>query len=93
MIISKVMIISKNDDNFDGYSFRTVRPRNVDFALFVATGYDDAPWIAADFAVLNEAAGDVRLDVDFHRASAVAGHWKELHPGAGRSSTGMPGSR
>ena len=32
--------------------------------IFVSTRHMDAPWIATDLAVLNEAAIDVRLDVD-----------------------------
>ena len=32
--------------------------------ILVSAGHVDAPWIAADLAVLDETAADVRLDVD-----------------------------
>jgi len=35
----------------------------MDSPIFVSTRHIDAPWIAADLAVLNEAV-DLRLDVD-----------------------------
>jgi hypothetical protein len=38
----------------------------VDNPIVVSTRHANAPWIAADLAVLNEAAMDVRLDVDLH---------------------------
>ena len=39
--------------------------------IVVSARHDDAPRIAADLAVLNEAAVDVRLDVDLHLLAAV----------------------
>ena len=51
-------------------SLRSVGACHVDDAILVSTGHVDAPWIAAHLAVLNEAAMDVRLDVDFHLLAA-----------------------
>jgi hypothetical protein len=48
-----------------GASFRSVRAGHMDNPIVVPTGHVNAPWIAAHLAVLNEAAVDVRLDVDF----------------------------
>ena len=42
----------------------------MDSPIFVATRHVDAPWIAADLAVLNKAARDVRLDVDLQLLAA-----------------------
>ena len=42
----------------------------MDNPIFVSTRHVDAPWIAADLAVLNEAAIDVRLDVDLNLLAA-----------------------
>jgi hypothetical protein len=42
----------------------------MDNALFASPGHVDAPGIAADLAVLDEAAVDVRLDVDLHMLAA-----------------------
>ena len=42
----------------------------MDNPIVVSTRHADAPWIAADLAVLNEAAMDVRLDVDFDLLAA-----------------------
>ena len=42
----------------------------MDSPVFVATRHADAPWIAADLAVLNEAAADIRLDVDLQLLAA-----------------------
>jgi len=42
----------------------------VDNPIVVSTRHVDAPWIAANLAVLNEAAADVRLDVDFQLLAA-----------------------
>ena len=39
-------------------------------SIVVPTGHGDAPWVAADLAVLNEAASDVRLDVDLQLLAA-----------------------
>ena len=38
--------------------------------IVVSTGHGDAPWVTADLAVLNEAAADVRLDVDLQLLAA-----------------------
>ena len=51
-------------------SFRSVGACHMDNPIVVSTGHADAPWIAAHLAILNEAAMDVRLDVDFHLLAA-----------------------
>jgi hypothetical protein len=38
----------------------------------------DAPWIAADLAILDEAAGDIRLDVDLQLLAAKRTRDQEL---------------
>ena len=38
--------------------------------IVVSTGHVDSPWVTADLAVLNEAAVDVRLDVDLQLLAA-----------------------
>jgi hypothetical protein len=38
--------------------------------IVVSTVHGDAPWVAADLAVLNEAAVDVRLDIDLQLLAA-----------------------
>jgi hypothetical protein len=38
----------------------------MDDSTFVLIRYLHAPWIAADFAILNEVAVNVWLDIDFH---------------------------
>ena len=50
----------------------------MDSPVFVSTGHADAPWIAADFAILNEAAVDVRLDVDLQLLAAKRTRDQEL---------------
>jgi hypothetical protein len=42
----------------------------MDYSVITATGHLDAPWIAAHLAVLDEAALDVWLDVDFQLLAA-----------------------
>jgi hypothetical protein len=42
----------------------------MDNPIVVSTRHADAPWIAADLAVLDEAAMDVGLDVDLHLLAA-----------------------
>jgi hypothetical protein len=42
----------------------------MDNALFASPGHVDAPGVAADLAVLDEAASDIRLDVDLHLLAA-----------------------
>jgi len=46
--------------------------------ILASIGYQDAPGIAAHLAVLNEAAVDVRLDVDFHLLAAKRTRDQEL---------------
>ena len=50
----------------------------MDSPLFASTRHVDAPWVAADLAVLNEAAGDVRLDVDLQQFAAKRTRDQEL---------------
>jgi hypothetical protein len=38
----------------------------MDNSIFVLIRYLDAPWIATDFAILNEAAMNIWLDIDFY---------------------------
>lgn len=47
-------------------------------AIVASIRHQDAPGIAAHLAVLNEAAGDVRLDVDFHLLAAKRTRDQEL---------------
>jgi hypothetical protein len=42
----------------------------MDDPIVVSTRHVDAPWIAANLAVLDEAAMDIGLDVDFHLLAA-----------------------
>jgi len=51
-------------------SFRSVCACHIDNPIVVSTRHVDAPWIAANLAVLNEAPANVRLDVDFHVLAA-----------------------
>lgn len=46
--------------------------------IVVSTRDANPPWIATDLAVLNEAAMDVRLDVDFHLLAAKRTRDQEL---------------
>jgi hypothetical protein len=50
----------------------------MDNAIVVSTRHLDAPGIAANFAVLNEAAADVKLDVDFQVLTAIRTGEQEL---------------
>ena len=50
---------------------RTTSPSHIDPTVAIAARYADAPWVAAHFAVLNEAAGDIGLNVDFDILAAV----------------------
>jgi hypothetical protein len=50
----------------------------VDNPLFASTRHVDAPWVAANLAVLNEAAGDVKLDVDLRLLAAKRTRDQEL---------------
>jgi hypothetical protein len=42
----------------------------MDDPIVISTGHVDAPGIAADLAILNEAAADVRFHVDLHLLAA-----------------------
>ena len=42
----------------------------MDSPIFASANHADAPWIAADLAILNEAAADVGLDVDLQLLAA-----------------------
>jgi hypothetical protein len=59
-------------------SFRTVRTGHIDIAIVISTRHTDAPWIAADLAVLNEAAVDIRLYIDLHLLAAKGARHHEL---------------
>ena len=50
----------------------------MDGPLFASTRHVDAPRVAADLAVLNEAAGDVRLNVDLQLLAAKRTRDQEL---------------
>ena len=50
----------------------------MDNPIFVSTRHVYAPRIAANLAVLNEPAGDVRLDVDFQPLAAKRTRDQEL---------------
>ena len=50
----------------------------MDNPIVASTRHLDAPWIAAHLAVLNEAAVDVRLDVDFQVLAAKGTRDQEL---------------
>jgi|SRR5512145_2614311 hypothetical protein len=50
----------------------------MDNPIVASTRHLDAPWIAANLAVLNEAAVDVRLDVDFQVLAAKRTRDQEL---------------
>ena len=50
----------------------------MDNPIIVSTGHMDAPRIAAHFAVLNEAAVNVRLDVDLQVLAAKRTRDQEL---------------
>jgi hypothetical protein len=51
--------------------FGAVGAPHVDGSLVAPARNADAPWIAADFAVLNEASRHVRLHADFDLLAAV----------------------
>ena len=51
-------------------SFGAVCPRYLDLPILVTTRHMYSPRIAANLAVLDEGAGHVRLDVDFHLLAA-----------------------
>src|SRR5215470_16282398 len=52
-------------------SFGAIGTRDDDVAFVAAAGDPDSPGVAADFAVLDEAAADVGLDVDLDLLAAV----------------------
>ena len=66
----------------DAGSFRSVGARNVDAAVVSRPRHADPPGIAADFAVLDEAAVHIGLEVDFDLLPAIRTHHDELivHP-------------
>jgi hypothetical protein len=47
-------------------------------AIVVSTRHLDAPWIAAHLAVLDEAAADIELDIDFQVLAAIRTRDQEL---------------
>jgi hypothetical protein len=51
-------------------SLGSIGTGDVDSPIFTSTRHADPPWIATGFAVLNEAPGDIRLDVDFQLLAA-----------------------
>ena len=53
-----------------GPSFRSVCSRDMDGPIAASTRHVDAPGIAADLAILNEASCDVWFDVDLDLLSA-----------------------
>ena len=59
-------------------SFRAVSACQMNNAIVASIGHHDAPRIAAHLAVLNEAAADVRLDVDFDVLAAKRTRDEEL---------------
>jgi hypothetical protein len=70
----------------------------MDNAIVVSARHLDAPWIAANLAVLNEAAGDVRLDVDFRvlaakrtRDQELVGHYRQSYCNAGQPAGDFSG--
>jgi hypothetical protein len=70
----------------------------MDNPIFVSTRHVDTPWIAADLAVLNEAAVDVSLDIDLHLLAAIRTRDPKLVGHVGRSycnadRTAMPCTR
>ena len=67
-------------------SFRSIRADHVDNPIVSSTGHLDAPGIAAHLAVLNEAALDVRLDVDFQLLAAKRTRDQELIRHVGQRS-------
>jgi hypothetical protein len=56
-------------------------------AILASTGHADAPGVAADLAILDEAAMDVRLDVDFH---LLAAEWTRNDELVGHSRNPIP---
>jgi hypothetical protein len=62
----------------DDRSFRSICACHMYSPIVVSTRHVDAPWIAADLAVLNEAAVDVRLDVDLQLLAAKRTRDQEL---------------
>jgi hypothetical protein len=58
-------------------SFGAVRANDIDMAIGAPARHAHPPGIAANFAVLDEAALDVRLEIDFHLLAAVGTHHEE----------------
>ena len=70
----------------------------MDNSFFVVIRHLDAPWIAADFAILNEAAVNVWLDIDFHLLATkrtcdneLVCHLRQSYCEAPSARTGGPG--
>jgi hypothetical protein len=61
-----------------GCSLRSICAGYVDSPIFTATTDGDAPRIATDLAILNEAAGDIGLDVDLQLLAAKGTRDQEL---------------
>lgn len=57
---------------------RSIGTGYTDDAAIASAGYLDTPRIAAHLAVLNEAAADVRLDVDFQVLAAKRARYPEV---------------
>ena len=66
----------------DAGSLRSVGARDVDVPVVSRPRHADPPGIAADFAVLDEAAFHVGLEIDFDLLPAVRAHHDKLivHP-------------
>jgi hypothetical protein len=65
-----------------GCHLRSVRPSDLHRPLAVFVRHVHEPWVAADFAVLDEPPGHLRLDVELELLAAVwTGDREELvHP-------------
>src|SRR5262249_36210824 len=68
--------------------FRSVGARDVDGSVVALSCHEDPPGVAADLAVLNEAAADVGLEIDLDLLAAVrAGDDELVHEGKQRSGS------
>ena len=59
-------------------SFRAICARQMDRPILVPTRHGNAPGIAADFAILNEAAVYISLDVDLQLLAAKRARHQEF---------------
>jgi hypothetical protein len=57
---------------------RTVGARDLDVAVLAAACHPNPPRIAADFAVLDEAAADVRFEINLDLLAAVRARDEKL---------------